>query len=443
MKARPMSQSMTRTLWLWVAILPLFSGCLAAGGYDAIPAARLAPEFRPQPRNCMVPVDFTRLRIQPPETYTLGARDVLGVFVQDVLPAANDQRITNPVVSPANAAVSSIYYPAKGFLQVPVTGVPTEIQPTGTIELPYIAPLRIEGMTIQQAGELIRESYRKEQIVAPGKERVVLSLIRPRVHRVLVIREDVSPPPTLTRRDTYYVGKRGSADVIDLPAFENDVLHALGASGGLPGKDAYNAVWIMRSRMVNDGSIDMMQTQVAAGGDTRQLLNETRVERSHIRIPLRVCPTEQLTFTQDDITLNDGDIVFLESRDHEVFYIGGFMPGAQIPLPRDYDLDILGAISMGNGSVAGPPGGGANTVFRSGSGPGNIIPPTRAIVSRTLPDGRIIKIRVNLARALNDPAERLIVQHNDVIMLQYTPSQVGGNLFLNLFQYNVSFVTGT
>ncbi len=432
------SRSMLQRLRWLVLCVPMFVGCVSAG-YDAIPAPRLAPEFRGTSRNCMVPVDFTRLRIQPPEVYTLGAGDVLGVFVQDILPASNEQRLNSPVVS-STPAISSEYYPAKGYIQMPVTGVPTEIQSNGAIELPHVAPLRVDGLTLHQAGELIRETYRKQEIVAPGKERVVLSMIRPRVHRILVIREDASPPPVLTRRDAYFVGKRGSAEVIDLPAHENDVLHALSATGGLPGEDAYNAVWIMRSRKTHDVEVEAIQSVVAAGADTRQLLKESRIERSHLRIPLRVCPTEQLTFNEADITLNDGDIVFLESRDHEVFYVGGYIPGAQIPLPRDYDLDILGAIAMATGSVAGPPGGGANTVFRSGSGPGNIIPPTRAIISRTLCDGRIIKIRVNVTKALSDPAERLIIQPNDIVMLQYTPGQASGNFLLNLFQFNVSFI---
>ena len=41
-----------------------------------------------------------------------------------------------------------------------------------------------------------------------------------------------------------------------------------------------------------------------------------------------------------------GDIVFIETREREVYYTGGVLQGREIPLPRDYDLDVLAAISL-------------------------------------------------------------------------------------------------
>ena len=44
------------------------------------------------------------------------------------------------------------------------------------------------------------------------------------------------------------------------------------------------------------------------------------------------------------ILLHDGDIVFIESRETEVFYTGGLLGGNQFALPRDYDIDVVRAI---------------------------------------------------------------------------------------------------
>ncbi len=68
--------------------------------------------------------------------------------------------------------------------------------------------------------------------------------------------------------------------------------------------------------------------------------------RHVIRIPIRLGPGETADIRPEDVILYDGDIVFIESRDTEVFYTGGLLGGGQYTLPRDYDLDIMQAISL-------------------------------------------------------------------------------------------------
>jgi hypothetical protein len=138
-----------------------------------------------------------------------------------------------------------------------------------------------------------------------------------------------------------------------------------------------------------------------------------------------------------DILLYDGDVVFLPPR-HDVFYTGGLLAAGQIPLPRDRDLDVVEAISLAGGSVGGP-GGASAAVFRAGAGPGNIIPPTRVLVLRTLAPGRQVLIRVDLIRALHDPKERIVVKPDDVVMLYYKPHETAGNVMLNFFNFNWVF----
>ena len=91
---------------------------------------------------------------------------------------------------------------------------------------------------------------------------------------------------------------------------------------------------------------------------------------------------------------------------------------------------------MAGGSVGGP-GGASAAVFRAGAGPGNIIPPTRVLVLRKVAPGQQVLIRVDLARTLQDPAERIIVQPDDVVMMYYKPHEITGNVLLNFFNFNL------
>jgi hypothetical protein len=215
------------------------------------------------------------------------------------------------------------------------------------------------------------------------------------------------------------------------------------ATGGLPGIDARNDVWILRGQPDEAPDFVSPLTQIPLDNAPKQVLDAAKTRRSYVRIPLKLCPGEPAPFDEEDIKLYDGDIVFVESRITEFFFTGGLLPGGQFPLPRDYDLDVVQAIALANGSVGGPVGGAASlsTNYRQAS-VGNIITASRAIVIRSLPDGEKLRIRVDLAKAIRFPSESLIVQPGDFILLQYKPSEFAGNLALNLFNLNLTFLTG-
>ena len=124
-------------------------------------------------------------------------------------------------------------------------------------------------------------------------------------------------------------------------------------------------------------------------------------------------------------------------RREEFFYVGGLVAGAKIPLPRDEDIDVLEAVALANGSVGGPLGQSGQSLA-SGT-PGHMVRPTRVIILRELPDGRQLPIRVDLARAMVDPKERILIQQNDVVMLQFKPHQAVFNGVLNTLNFSVLF----
>ena len=121
-----------------------------------------------------------------------------------------------------------------------------------------------------------------------------------------------------------------------------------------------------------------------------------------VRIPLAVCPGDPLPFGPADIVLHDGDVIFIQSRTSECYYTGGLLPGGQFLLPRDYDLDVVDAISLAGGRPHGPAGFPLIVQVRSGSGPGNIIAPSRMIILRRVPGRGEVKIYVDLRTLMND-----------------------------------------
>jgi hypothetical protein len=149
--------------------------------------------------------------------------------------------------------------------------------------------------------------------------------------------------------------------------------------------------------------------------------------RHVIRIPIRLGPGETADIRPEDVVLYDGDIVFIESRDTEVFYTGGLLGGGQYTLPRDYDLDILQAISLatsrGNTGVSRAVGG-VSALNNDVS-----ISPSTAIILRKLPDGGEVPVKVDLYRARSDLSERVVVQPGDYILLQYTPLEAVAAFF--------------
>jgi len=419
------------------------TGCIT-GAAHAVPAARLPAIYQAESRCDKIPVNFTLLRQEPPKEYVLGEGDMVGVYVPTVLPpvpagAVGPITTTIPIIPPAAGNLVRDEYPPGGPLYAPALGVPLTIGTGGVLNLPRIEAINLTGRTLTQAAEAVRQAYQDGGILAEGQP-VSITLIKPRVSRVLVLREDTGSAlaQTIQKIQVPYT-RQGTGEVLDLPAYENDVLHVLAASGGLPGIETYNHVWVLKS--ASSETIADARARVDAGEDAAQVFRALNAQRTAIKIPLRVCPGEPLSFGPQDVILHTGDVVYLEPRDVEVFYTGGLLPGGEVPLPRDRDIDVLEAIAIANGSLGGF-GGTSSSVFRAGAGPGNIVPPTRAVVIRKLPNGQQIMIRCDLSRARIDPRERIIIQPGDFVMMHYKPGELAGNVALNLINFNVTWLIG-
>ncbi len=398
---------------LAVAVATSLTGCSTlTQPIDGIPANRLSPDFFPPPKNDLVPVDIALLSLEPPRDYQLGPDDILGIYIEGVLPF-------NPPNAPPEPP--PVNFPAEGSTLPPSIGYPIAVQDDGTLALPLIEPLKVAGLTLEQVREKIRRSYIENDILREEKARPIVTIIKERTFDVIVVREDTVEPGR-GRGDESVRGSDRSATggLVKLPAYKNDVLHALVETGGLPGLTAKNEVMVLRAseadkRKRADFLRNYWAAQRAAMADPCYCPPKLPEDPSILRIPLRVRPGVIPNIAEADITLQDGDIVYIESRETEVFYTGGLLPGGEHLLPRDYDLDVLGAMALaGKGIGSSAQGGGGGSSINVGQ-----VPPGMLYILRKTPCNGQIAIEVDLAKAVNDPRSRPLVQPGDTLILQY------------------------
>ncbi|WP_417734087.1 polysaccharide biosynthesis/export family protein [Rosistilla oblonga] len=447
--------------WTLTCLLVLAStGCTSfMSPMSGIPVGQLPPEMRGQSRNNLVPVPLSILRQQAPPHYLLDEGDILGIYIEGIMPpkAGADQ----------TEAAPPVHFPEAGSDLPPSVGYPIPIRDDGTLPLPLVDPIQVRGMTLTQVEAAIRKAYVVDRnILKEGRDRILVSLMRERTYRVIVIREDEDDSLALpgggrggSGSQGSIVGgasRSGSGYTLDLPAYKNDVMHALAQTGGLPGLNAKNEVKILKANRVGQLDANGMPMMVMPGmmGADGMLagdcyggcmpqdpcysgcnLNED-YDPTAIRIPLRVYPGQMPHLQPADIILEEGDIVIVEARDTEVFYTGGLLPGGQFPIPRDYDLDVVGAMAIagqGLGS-SGPSQGGGGMLGGGFAGAS----PTQLYVMRTTPCGDQFNISVDLNRALNEKSERLMIQPGDTLILRYKPCEELVNFSLvTFFTYGI------
>ena len=585
--------------------LSAFSGCAAIRPLDGVPARFLPEEIKGCSRENRQMIDLSYLRQQAPAEYMVDSGDVLAIYIERVL-GQRDQPPINQPVDPT---------------QPPTLGYPLTVRDDGTLSLPLIQPIFVRGKTIPQVEREIRHAYTiGRRLLLPGQDRIVVTLHKERQHRILVIRQELQSDilsAVSVSGGSLGAAKKGTGHVVSLPAYKNDVLNALVQSGGLPGLDAENVVYIMRGRRArptpaqpapprqqprptlgqpnpimqpryqpvptqqqqpvqlpggplpqpgygplssasptdrnnseldsNNGLIvraqspDMAQALPVGHGryssgiqqvdyrtgpsrsanpitnngpeqltplSTQQVMdlayykassstvgrviqapfqklfnrgggvsqagcstcqtptvapqmmlpapqaapqfaqqwqpppqqlqpqwqqpaawsNAQQIARggycnqqNSIRIPLRLSDFETVNFTEQDIILEDGDIVFIASRDDENFYTGGLLGGGEYTLPRDRDLDILEAIAIAEANNQQNGGSGSSALNSDVS-----ISPSEAVILRKLPNGTQVPILVDLYRARTRASERINIQPGDYIIVQYTKMEAVG-----------------
>lgn len=396
-----------------VAITLSTTGCQSYAPKDLLAAQDVLNSSCCKPDNTQQ-INFLALRQTPPEEYTLGKGDTLGIYIQGI---TGDKDVPPPVNFPDDAGAQ------------PGLGYPVPVRDDGYISLPLISPIRVAGLTLSEAERRIIDAYTKDkEILLKGSEKIIVTLMRRRTYNVLVIREDVQQGTnrnTIRNNETFIGDSAGSETFsIELPANENDVLHALSETGGMPSELAKNEIVIFRGGQ--SGDVDALVREIDAPGADPQ--SATRGGANIIRIPIEAERGNFPNFSEDDITLYDGDVVYIEGREQDVFYTGGLLPGGRFPLPRDYRIDVLEAIAIAGGA-------GSQTTGRGLEG---VVPATQVTVLRKCGCEQVA-IDVDLRYALADPSERVIVQSGDLIVLEYRRRELAANSFFSLLQFGGIF----
>ncbi len=391
-----------------VVLCTLFSGCAAITNPIAhgVPVRMLPEELLAKSREGFEPIDLTLLRQQKPKEYLLAPGDILAVYIEGIIGSADTPP---PVYNPAAAELT------------PSIGYPLPIRADGTISLPLAGSVKLEGLTIEEAEKEVVDAYLEKELLLEEAQRILVTLMQPRTVSVIVIREDSAQRQVSLRNEsllglgttetTIGGGRQGTGDALVLSAYENDVLHALTRTGGLPGLESTGEVIIQRGywKPANGAGV------VPAEGPDRPQIT---------RIPLRTRPGEQINFTPEDILLHNGDIVTVRGRDPEFFYTGGLLPSGEFPLPSNYDLTVVEAVLKARGPLLN---GGVNTSNFNGQiivgGLGNPSPNLLTVLRKTPGSDHQVMIRVDLDEALRDPRQNILVQAGDMLILQETPDQ--------------------
>ncbi len=510
-------------LCLIAGILWSMAGCAGFHPIHGIDSDHLAPEYLTPHgvRSYLEPIDYALLGQSKPLEHRVDTGDTLGIFIEGILGKDED---APPVFAPGsdNAA--------------PRIGYPIKVREDGTISIPLSPPIYVRGMTLREVEDEIRRvETGPDGMLAAGvhqnSARIMVSLLKPRTYRIMVVRrdrpQDVNEIFDASQINTI-VTRKGSSMLVELPAYENDVAHALVSSGGLPGLDAENAVYVMRARgrychlcaqerenqhvtpspsqspqpipvpevrpmggtQTGGGSgagwslpqaqmptfrgqnIEQQVYEYDTGRDPGRLQllsysasqNEGEYDPSQfdngyslpplpvsedgiytegfastcphqgatvknstvLRIPLALYPGECPNFTPEDVILYDGDTIFIESRNREFFFTAGLLGGGQFPLPRDYDLDLIDAISLAESRrvLSNKSIGGASALNQDVT-----VGASRVVVMRTMPDGMIVPIRINLNEVKKDPCKSIIIRPGDRIFLQYTKPEACAAFF--------------
>lgn len=419
---------------LWAAALlavsaGMLSGCAAVTNPTAngVPAHALPPDLLAPSKEGYIPVDFSLLRVAPPDVYSLDVGDTLGVYIEGIVGNAE----TPP---PVNLPDSSELPPSIGY--------PFPIRDDGNISLPLVGNVQVKGKTIEQAEQAVVQAYLDKEILRPDDYRIIVSLMRPRHVRVVVVREDATQP-SVTLQNSSLIGIAGSSttigggskptgQIVELPAYQNDLLNALARTGGLPGIETRRDVLIYRGYWDENGEASTTCCPICPGNEDVCADGERIV-----RIPLRTRPCEPPPFSRDDIVLHNGDIVVVRGLEPEVYYTGGILPSGEFALPLDKDLTVIEALLRARGQLLS--GGVSSSNLNGGSvvtGIGNPSPSQLAILRKT-PGKQQVMIRVDLNEAVRDPRLNILVQSDDVLILQENTDEAFARYFKDVFQADI------
>jgi len=244
---RQLSPRLRWGIWCGFLLAVMVPGCTAMHPIRGVPASYLPEQFEGPSRDNKRTIDLSLLVRTPPDQHRVAAGDVLSIYVPRVL-GSQPTEVNSVGLEPPINMPASVDDP-------PTVGYPIQVRDDNTIALPQIPPIPVGNMTLREVEMAIRKAYSVDhRILNPEEAMVLVSLQRPRIHRILVVRQEANTSlMTSTQPGSVNIGTtgKGTARTVTLKAYENDVLHALSQGegvDGLPGLNAENVIYIIRRR---------------------------------------------------------------------------------------------------------------------------------------------------------------------------------------------------
>ena len=203
------------------------TGCQAFHPLEGVPAETLSQAFRTPVRTPRTPIDLSLLGQPRPSAYRHDTGDILGVYINTILGPEG-------VEPPPTLSETTLNL-------IPGTGTPFEVGRDGTIILPEIGAVFVRGLTRMEITNRLKQ-LAKQASLGPDDDpdeiedpKVVVARLKERTISVVVLRDELGPDGALDNNSIGIGGARfdePTGQIVELKAYENDVLHALTASGG-------------------------------------------------------------------------------------------------------------------------------------------------------------------------------------------------------------------
>ena len=418
------------------------TGCQAFHPLEGVPAETLSEAFRTPVRTPRTPIDLSLLGQPRPGVYRIDTGDVLGVYINTILGPEG-------IEPPPTLAETTLNL-------IPGIGTPFLVGRDGTVLLPELGPVFVRGLSEAELANRLKQ-LAKQASLGPDDDpdeiedpKVVVSVLKERTISVVVFRDELGPDGALDNNSLGIGGARfdePTGQIVELKAYENDVLHALAASGGPPNLEGETTVTVTRAGSLKllgcgpNGCGPLPPTSfgapglfpggpaggapLAIGGHSAGafappvLAAPPTIDGPQVvKIPLRLLPGQAPGFCHADVILRDGDAVYVSDRTEDIFYTGGLLGPGSFRLPRDTDLDVLEALAVIQGQR---PSVGTTRALTGNSSLSRDVTAgaSSLIVIRRRPDGTRLRIEVDLRDALVDPRERILVRPQDYLILQY------------------------
>ncbi len=343
-------------------LLALNAGCRSSNHFHAeanMFGTQLPDKFRLAQQTNTQEVDLSRLASDIGGSQTIGVGDVLKVQV------------------------------AAGLSDGDQSEMAARVEDDGTIRLPDIGAIRVEGIEPQAAEGLIRAEAMRQELYRNPTVTVTVTFQKTNRIRVLgAVREE---------------------GVYELPSYASDVVSAIAAAGGLA-DDAGRLVEVRNPRM------NRIQNQPPGGeGMIRPVSAESSSEISSYSIDLSTAAQS----VGRSYLVEDGGVVMIEKRDPEPIYVQGLVRSPnQYEFPIGKDLRLLQAISLAGGT--------SNQLA------------DKIYVIRQHPESqKPLLIEVSYRRAKRSEASNIRLGPGDVISVEQTPGTVFMDA-LNIIRFGIT-----